>query len=94
MAGPVDGHHPVARLGQGGGCYDRALARVLAGESLWRIRNDLTTEAVLAAAAAVTPQQRQMNEDAEASSLAELKAKGVQFTEPVVDQEYLDYLAS
>ncbi|MBL6456439.1 TRAP transporter substrate-binding protein [Belnapia sp. T6] len=38
-------------------------------------------EVVIATAAEVTPQQRQMNEDAEAGSLAELKRRGMQIVE-------------
>ena len=38
-------------------------------------------DAVMAVAAEVTPQQRQMNEDAEGSSVAELKRRGMQVVE-------------
>ncbi len=38
-------------------------------------------EAIMAVAAEVTPQQRQMNEDAEGSSVAELKRRGMQVVE-------------
>ncbi|TCZ56632.1 TRAP transporter substrate-binding protein [Roseicella aquatilis] len=47
----------------------------------WESLPEPQREAVAAAAEEVTPQQRQMNEDAEASSVAELKAKGMQVVE-------------
>jgi len=47
----------------------------------WEALPEAQRQAVAAAAAEVTPQQRQMNEDAEASSVAELKRRGMQAVE-------------
>jgi tripartite ATP-independent transporter DctP family solute receptor len=47
----------------------------------WEALPPAQREVIAAVAAEVTPQQRQMNEDAEASSVAELKARGMQVVE-------------